>query len=198
MRVVLKSYKPNEPIPVASRLNNKKLSKYFNRETAAGIMCFKEIAESCKISSETPFYYATCVVDFEDYGLDKIVDSCKGDDGMFSQERFVEKGMSSISPLTQFKILYNMPLSFISIENNLTGDNAVIYDSARGLIQTAKYSDCDSFIAIGAGKVWKDGTVEAGVALLTKEEIDALPSYDDSVPAIMIFRDLAANGGVNE
>ena len=198
MRIVLKSYKADEAIPVIGKLNNKKLNKYFNRETSAGIVAFSEMADGMEINPETPFYYGACVVEFEDYGLSKIVEACKSDEGTFSQKRFVERGMSSISPLTQFKILYNMPLSFISIEKNLNGDNAVIYNSARGLIEYAKYSPADEQIIIGAGKVWKDGTVESGFALLNKSEIENLPDYEDSTPAIEIFRDLAKKGASNE
>lgn len=192
MRIAFKTFSHDEPIPVLPLLSNKKMSKYYNRETSAGIVCFSEMASGLEIPENTPFYYATCVTEFEDYGLDKIVEATKSDDGRFSQERFVERGMSSISPLTQFKILYNMPLSFISIDKHLTGDNAVIYDSARGLIDCARNAPVEDLIIIGAGRVRRDGTVESGFAALSKLEIDALPEYEDEIQAVEIFRNLYA------
>lgn len=197
MKIAFKSYELGETIPVLSLLKNKKLNKYFNRETSAGIVAFTEMATGTTIDSDIPIYYATCVVEYEDFGLDKIVSACSDDSGKFSQRLFVESGMSSISPLTQFKILYNMPLSFISIDKNLNGDNSVIYDSSKALIDCATFSESENII-IGAGKVWKNGLVESGFAFLNKSELELLPNYDDSIPAIEIFRHLYKCGVGNE
>ncbi len=193
MRISFKSFALGESIPILGLLNNKKLNKYFNRETSAGIAAFSDMAQGMEINSDTPLFYSTCVVEYEDFGLNKIVDACKDENGRFSQKLFVDLGMSSISPITQFKILYNMPLSFISIEKNLTGDNAVIYNSAKALIDCAKYSIKDEFI-IGAGKVWKDGLVESGFAYMNKNELKYLINYDDNTAAIEIFRELSKSG----
>lgn len=196
MRISFKSFALGESIPILGLLNNKKLNKYFNRETSAGIAAFSDMAQGMEINSDTPLFYSTCVVEYEDFGLNKIVDACKDENGRFSQKLFVDLGMSSISPITQFKILYNMPLSFISIEKNLKGDNAVIYNSAKALIDCAKYSIKDEFI-IGAGKVWKDGLVESGFAYMNIDELKYLQNYDDNTAAIEIFRDLSKSGVYN-
>lgn len=195
MTISFERYGPTEQIPVLNYLKNKKMNKYYNRETAAGIVCFSKLEEMRQIAPGTPAYYATGVVEHEDFGLAKVVDSSMGEDGGFSQRNFVENGMQSISPLTQFKVLYNMPLSFISIEKGLTGDNAVVYASARALVDYALHSPIDGDILIGAGKVYADGSVESGFALVDKSLLAALPVYDDETEAIEIFKYLAPNGG---
>ena len=88
--------------------------------------------------SATPFYYATGFIEYEDYGLKSTVEDSVDPAGKFSDRLFIEKGLSRISPLNQFKVLQNMPLCFVSIEHNLHGDNAVVYASAAGLLQHAR------------------------------------------------------------
>jgi len=195
MKMIYKKYELHEDIPVRSVLNNKKLVKYFNRETSAGIVCLAELLKDTVINPETPIYYETGLIEYEDFGLDTIVETCI-EDGKFSQQAFVEKGMSSISPLTQFKILLNMPLCFFSIENNLTGDNAVVYSSASGLLVHAYLADTEEEIILGAGKVNPDGSVESGFALLKPYEINKIRNNFESKEGIEIFRYLNS-GGIN-
>ena len=190
MKVVFDSYRIDEEIPVREYLKNKKLHKYFSRETASALVSAGKLLAGMEIDPDTPIYYATGIVEYEDYGLDRIVEVCSDKDKRFSQRLFVEKGLSSISPLTQFKLLYNMTLCFISIEHNLIGDNAAIYSSAAGLLTQALYATDDSQILLGAGKVYKDGRVETGFSLVTKEEILHSPYLHSTVEAIEIFRDL--------
>ncbi|MFC2131011.1 hypothetical protein ACFLSQ_06215 [Bacteroidota bacterium] len=188
MKVNIKHYNPDEPIPVRKYLRNKKLVKYFNRETAAGIVCLYELTGGENLNSDIPFYYETGLVEFEDYGLDDIVKACTEND-KFSQQAFVEKGLSSISPLTQFKILLNMPPSFISIENGLSGDNAVIYSSASGLLIQALNAPVDSEILLGSGKVYSNGTVDSGFAIVSKSELSNSTFLSSNHEAIEIFKD---------
>lgn len=191
MKVAFNSYLINEDIPVIEYLKKRKLNKYFSRETAAAIVTAGKLLDGIDIDQNTPLYYATGVVEYEDYGLDKIVEVCSDKDGRFSQRLFVEKGLSCISPLTQFKLLYNMTLCFISIEYNLTGDNAVIYSSASGLLTQALYAPTDGTIILGAGKVHKDGKVESGFSLIVKDDIANSSYLQSTVEAIEIFRDLS-------
>jgi hypothetical protein len=152
-------------------------------------VCLAELLERETIPSDTPVYYDTGLVEYEEFGLDTIVENCARD-GKYSQEAFVERGMSVISPITQFKILLNMPLCFISIENNLTGDNAVTYASAIGLLTHARLADTDGMVVIGAGKVNPEGTVESGFALGNRDEIGKLDSGFGGKEGIEIFREL--------
>ena len=138
MKIVFDCYNPDEPIPVVKYLKNKKLQKYFSRETAAAIVCAAKLLVGIDLDPETPFYYATGFIEYEDYGLKYIVEDSVDPTGKFSDRLFIEKGLSRISPLNQFKVLQNMPLCFVSIEHNLHGDNAVVYASAAGLLQHAR------------------------------------------------------------
>ena len=190
MKVEFDSYRIGEEIPAHQYLKNKKLCKYFSRETASAMVSAGKLLNGIKIDQNTPFYYATGIVEYEDYGLDKIVDVCSDNDEKFSQRLFVEKGLSSISPLTQFKLLYNMTVCFISIEHHLVGDNAVIYCSASGLLTQALHAPYDSQILIGAGKVHKDDKVETGFSLLMKSEIINSPYLHSTEEAVEIFRTL--------
>jgi hypothetical protein len=198
MKVVFDVYRTDEEIPVIEYLKNRKLKKYFSRETAAAIVTVGKLLQGSHIDHDTPFYYATGVVEYEDYGLSKIVAACSDSDSRFSQKRFVQKGLSSISPLTQFKLLYNMTLCFVSIEYNLVGDNAVIYSSASGLLNQVLNAPADDTILMGAGKVHSNGTVETGFCLISKNDIINSPFLHATTEAIEIFRTLSrpetANG----
>lgn len=189
MKWMYKKYSLHEDIPVREVLHNKKLVKYFNRETALGIVCLAELLEGETVPSDTPVYYDTGLVEYEEFGLDTIVENCARD-GKYSQEAFVNRGMSVISPMTQFKILLNMPLCFISIENDLTGDNAVTYASANGLFTHARLADTDGMVVIGAGKVNADGAVESGFMLGSRDEIGKIGSGFGGKEGIEIFREL--------
>lgn len=170
MRTVFDSYEHATAIPVQEHVRNKKLIKYFNRETAAAVVCAAKLLKQVKVHSEIPFYYETGKMEFEDLGLDLIADASLDEDGHFSQRLFIERGTKAVMPLTQFKALYNMPLSFVSIENGLTGENAVIYASARGLLEQAMLAPED-LVLLGSGKVHRDGKVESAFALLNRKEI---------------------------
>jgi len=188
MKIVFEKYSLEDEIPVKKYIKKRKLVKYFNRETAAAIVCMGRLMEEEELPPETPFYYAKGVVEFEDYDLEKIVIACRDENEKFSQEKFITNGMSSISPLTQFKILYNMPACFVSIENNLYGDNSVIYSSAGGLLAEAITAKQEKQILLGAGKVYSDGTVETGFALVSLDEAASSPFIDSNKEAVEIFR----------
>lgn len=187
MKMIYKKFELHEDIPVKNVLNNKKLLKYFNREAALGIFSLAELLKDTSISPETPIYYETGINEYEDFGLNAIVDTCL-EDGKFSPQVSVERGLATISPLTQFKILLNMPLCFFSIENNLNGDNAVIYSSASGLLSHLYLSEAEESIIIGSGKVNHDGSVESGFALIHKDETFKINETFEGKEGIEIFR----------
>lgn len=194
MIVVFDSYAGGQAIPVQEYLRNKKLAKYFNREAAAAVICAAKLLKQSPLKSDAPFYYETGRMEFEDYGLDRIVAASIDGQGRFSQQLFVEKGTKAVMPLTQFKALYNMPLSLVSIEHNLSGDNAVIYASARGLLMQALHSPVDTGILLGCGKVYADGTVESAFALVDKNELGRSPFLSSDQEAIGMFRAWHAAG----
>lgn len=191
MKVIFDSYSPDEKIPVLQYLKNKKIKKYFSLETMAAIVGLGKLIERLNLDTETPLYYATGMMEYEDYGLNEIGEHSVDRDGNFSQKSFIESSRIQISPLNQFKVLQNMPLSFLSINYNLRGDNAVLSSSSAGLLIQALNSDTNGHMIIGAGKVYKDRKVEVGFAHLEKKEIENSHFMSYTKEAIEIFRTLS-------
>jgi hypothetical protein len=194
MKVIFDSYGAGEEIPVGQYLKNRKLKKYFNRETAAAVVGVGKLSRGIELHPATPFYYAAGLMEYEDYGFIRMIERSIDANGGFSQKRFVEEGMPGISPLSQFKVLQNMPLSFVAIENQLTGDNAVIYTSASGLLLLALHSVFNGPMLLGAGKTGKDGNVAIGFAYVEKKEIENSPFLSGTADAVDMFRAWASGG----
>lgn len=194
MRLVLDRYAADEPIPVQRFVKNRKLVKYFNRETAAALVAVGKLFEQSAPDPAMPFYYETGVMEFESLGLDAIAANSRDETGRFAQRLFVERGAKSVPPLTQFKALYNMPLGFVAIEHGLVGDNAVIYGSAWGLVAQARCAPGEADLLLGSGKVHRDGSVESGFAVLTKGELAGIPESLLAGEAIALFRAWAGEG----
>lgn len=191
MKIIFDSYAPGESIPVQQFIKNRKLAKYFNRETAAAIVSCGKLLRGMEFDPNIPFYYETGVMECEDLGLDAIAAGSLDAQGNFSQRLFVEKGAKAVHPLTQFKALYNMPLSFVSIEHGLTGDNAVIYSSARGLLMQARHAPDVKDILLGCGKFYSDGRLHSSFALVARDEVVRLAFPVAGGEAIDMFRSWA-------
>jgi len=194
MKTVFDIYPPGAPIPVQQHVKNRKLVKYFNRETAAAVVACSKLLQGMSLDRETPFYYETGVMEFEDLGLNAIADASVDEEGRFNQRLFVEKGTRAVPPLTQFKALYNMPLSFVAIDHGLTGDNAVLYASARSLVLQGQHAPGGLPVLLGSGKVCADGTVKSGFALLDRAELAALPLPPAEGEAIELWAAWAGAG----
>lgn len=188
MHVEFCTFALEEPIPVFDYLKDRKLAKYFSRETAAAIVCLGRLLKKVEIHSGISVYYATGITEHEDYGLPGIVRNSTDSNGRFSSELFARKGFAEVPPITQFKLLCNMPLCFISLNYGLSGDNAVIYSAASALLCQALSAPVESPILLGAGKSYADGSVETGFAVAAKEEISSSQYLSSSVEAVEIFR----------
>jgi hypothetical protein len=94
-----------------------------------------------------------------------------------------------------FKVLLNMPLSFIAIEHELIGDNSVIYRSASNLLLLGLHSVSNSPMILGASKTYRDGSVEVGFAYVTKNEIEDSEFLTGNEEAIEMFRSWASSEG---
>lgn len=188
MKAVFDSYSSSDVIPVTQYLSNKKLGKYFNRETAAAMVCASKLLQGLSLPTETPFYYATGSIEYEDYGLGYIAQDSSDDQGQFSEQLFIEKGLSRVPPINQFKVLQNMPLCFVAIEHHLTGDNAVIYSAAASLLLCVLAAPPSRNILIGAGKVYKNGETQAGFALVDKQDLEHSPFLSFTGEAIEMFK----------
>ena len=191
MKIRWQSFGPDEVIPVSEHLNNQKLRKYFNRETAAAIVTLGKLLDGTKLPVNIPFYYATGLVEFEEYGLPRLVTSSLDDNGNFSDQLFVERAIMRISPLTSFKVLQNMTLAFVAIEHELSGDNAVVYVSASSLLHYVLTAPTKGKILIGAGKVFPSGRTESCFALITKKDAAEALNINTDVTAIALLRDWA-------
>jgi hypothetical protein len=188
MKILFEAYERDEPIPVQRYIGNRKLVKYFNRETAAAVVCASKLLEGETFDSSTPFYYETGVMEYENLGLDDIARESADADGHFSQQGFAQEGARAVPPLTQFKALYNMPLSFVAIEQGLNGDNAVVYGSARALLDLALCAPGNGAILLGSGKMHASGQVECGFALVDRKGLEDAPLPDEEVEGIELLR----------
>ncbi len=196
MKSVFLSFDADEVIPFQRYLKNKKLRKYFNRETEAALAAAGKLTEELKLNPETPFYFSLGAIEFEDFGLKEIVNGSIDSNGEFSNKLFIEEGLQNVSPLNQFKVLQNMPLSFVSIEFGLTGDNAVLYSSAAGLLLQAVSSVSDGPILLGASKAYHNGKAAAGFALIEKVEIINSSFLNYKGEAVNMFRDWSDGAAV--
>lgn len=173
MRSCRVHFAPGEKIPAETFLKERKLVKYFSRETAAAVTAMGKLLAGGPLQADTPAYYGIGVVEHESFGLETIAAASTAPDGRYSQKLFAEEGFMSVPPLNQFKVLYNMPLCFVSIVFGLRGDNAVIYSSGKALLEQALLAP--SFpVLVGAGKSYADGSVGAVFALMERSEIEAL------------------------
>ena len=191
MEIVYKSFSAGEEIPVNNFLKNRKLKKYFNRETATSIVAVGALTKGEIFDENTPFYFSYGEIEYNI--VDRANDSLD-ENGQFQNDLFVNKSYNNVSPLTQLKYLQNMPMSFVSIEFGLRGDNAVVYNSSDSLIQCVELSPYEGRILIGACKQYFDGTVEVGFALGLRSELINI-KYSPSVTAIEMFK---AAAGINE
>ena len=189
MKLVYNHYAADELIPVHEYVSNRKLIKYFNRETAAALVAAARLLKDISFNPLMPFYYETGVMESEDLGLDMIANLSRDSAGKFSEQDFVEKGIKAVPPLTQFKALYNMPLSFVAIEHGLKGDNGVVYASASGLLVQALHAPVDKGILLGCGKIFADRSVTSGFALVDKEEIKNSPFLTNTLEGFELFKD---------
>jgi hypothetical protein len=189
MKIVYNHYGADEVIPVLDYIRNRKLVKYFNKETSAAIVAAACLLKDIDIDSSMPFYYETGLMESEDLGLDLIAKASCDSSNKFSQQNFVEQGAKAVPPLTQFKALYNMPLSFVAIEHGLTGDNSVLYSSASGLLMQALYAPVEKNILLGCGKIFADKSVASGFALVNKEEIKDSPFLTSKHEGFELFKE---------
>jgi len=188
MKMVFNAYGTGEEIPILGYLKNRKLVKYLNRETMAAIVTLGKLHEVAAIEAACPCYYATGMLEYQDYGLDDIMAASIGTDGRFSHRFFIDKGIAAVSPLNQFKVLQNMPLSFASINYGLTGDNAVLYSAAGSLLNQAQCAPGAGPVLIGAGKAYQDSSVACGFALMEREELEKTVWLNSGSEAVDMFR----------
>jgi len=192
MRIVYKKYLPSEDIPVYDYVRQRKLVKYYTRETMAAVVAAGELFRGIEISPEMPFFYSTGETEMMDFYKEACVVYARRNT-VFSSARFMEDVVPSISPLSQFKMMRNMTHCFVSIEYGLKGDNAALMGSVSGLLYSALLSETEGPVLIGAGKLHADGCAESGFAEVFPSELTGHSLLGSPEEAIVFFRNSQIN-----
>lgn len=186
MRVIYKKYLPEEEIPVYDYVRNRKLVKYYTRETMAAVVATACLFDGHTPDSDMPFFYSSGETEMVHFYRD--MGDIIGGEESFRSIWFVEKMSVLISPLERFKTMRNTTACLVAIENGLKGDNAVLLASASGLLYSAMLTETEGPVLIGAGKIYLDGTVECGFAEGFPAEFATHPLLDSPDDAIGIFQ----------
>lgn len=183
-------YLPNEEIDIHPYVTKRKLIKYYTRDVMAAMVCMGELRAIVPIASDTPFFFSSGESE-RSHVLENRDELLELADTSSSVGEFISKTSSKVSPLVHFKTMRNMAHCFISIEYQLKGDNAALVGSLSGLLASALMADClpNSPILIGASKLNYNNIAEAGVALITQEELKGNPFLNSEREAISFFRE---------
>lgn len=160
-----------ETIPLKECLRQKKWAKYFDRRSGAALVSIHRLLAGRDLPENASIHWALGDLEFQDYGLESIRQASRGGDGAWDSILFAREGMTAVSPLTQFKVLYNMPLCLSAMELGLTGDNTVVHGLDEGLLLNAAAAPPGIPVLLGAIRCLPDGGLESAVALALPEEI---------------------------
>lgn len=196
MRVIHCSYLPDEDIPIYDYVKNRKLVKYYTRETMAAVIAVSQLFEGHPIPSDMPFFYSTGETEMLDF-YQNICYQYSQISEEFSSLGFIENIVPMISPIQQFKMMRNTTSCFVSIEYGLKGDNALLLSSASGLLYMAMLAETEGPVLIGSGKLYADGTVECGFAEVLPLEIENHPMLNSNDDAIALFKTLYFSDNVS-
>ncbi len=189
VKVIYKKYHAGQDIPVFDHVSKRKLTKYYTRETMAAAVALGELYGEQRPSADTPFFFSTGELEFMDYFREVCNNFSEDEQQMpFSGAYFIEKVMPRLSPLSQFKIMRNMPHCLIALEYGLKGENALFLDSLQGLLYSAKMCEYDGPLLIGAGKLYADGGAESGFAEILPGELDDLPLTSPEDDPLAFFK----------
>lgn len=191
--VVFNSYGPEEKIAVEQFLPDRKMVKYMSREARAALAAAGEVVRATGAGGLTPVYYSTDLAEFENY---QVMATARESAGAYGEtpEEFVTRGLAAVTPLYQFRILQNTPLSLISICLNLTGEHAVTYVEAGSLLLHALCHPGGEPLLLGAGRTHLDGSTEVGFALAERGRLTASRWLGSREPAVEMFRAWAREG----
>ena len=187
MKTVYKSYSPSDDIPVYDVVVHRKLVKYYTRETMAAVVAAHELLAEVAVENDMPFFYSSGETAFMEF----YTTACKTyseRNCVFATDRFIEDVVPTISPLSQFKMMRNMTHCFVAMEHGLKGDNAALLYSASGLLYSARMCGYNGLVLMGAGKLYADGAVECGVALVHPSELENHPLLGSTAEAISFFQ----------
>lgn len=187
MRISYKKYAATEEIPVYDYVKHRKLVKYYTRETMAAMVAMGELFRGREADPDMPFFYSTGELEM----LASYVEVCRKIEDRIqdlSPGRFMRDVVPCISPLTQFKMMRNMTLCFVSIEYGLKGDNAALLDSASALLYSALLTPSKGTVLLGAGRLYADNSVESGFAEVLPSEMATHPLLGQDTDPMEFFR----------
>jgi len=187
MKSIHRIYLPDEDIPIYDYVKNRKLVKYYTRETMAAVVTVSHLFGGQPLPSDMPFFYSTGETEMLDF-YRNICSQYSQISDEFSSLGFIENIVPMISPIQQFKMMRNTTSCFLSIEYGLKGDNALLLSSASGLLYSAILAETKGPVLIGSGKLYADGTVECGFAEVTPLEIENHPMLNSTDDAIALFK----------
>jgi hypothetical protein len=187
MNAIYRIYLPGDEIPVYDHVKNRKLVKYYTRETMAAVVTLAQFLEGKTVPSDRPFFYSSGETETLDF-YREICNRYAGVKDKFSSKGFIDNIVPTISPLQQFKMMRNSTFCFLSIEHGLKGDNALFLASASGLLYSAILAETEGPVLIGAGKQHADGTVECGFAEVVPGELVKHPLLGSDDDALAIFK----------
>jgi len=187
MRISYVTYLPDQEIPVYDFVVQRKLVKYYTRETMAAMAAMAALYPDRKRDEDTPFFYATGELEMMAF----YIEACQkmaGRHTRFSPELFLKELVPQISPLTQFKQMRNMTQCFVSIEYGLRGDNAALLRSGSGMLYEAMLCPGNRPVLIGAGRLYADNRVEVGFAEVLPSELEGHPLLGKDFEPVDFFR----------
>ena len=185
-----------------------KTLRLMNRDAQLAVVAARRAVEDAGVSvdvtysgDEIALYGATGVSGISIDAISRLVKYAATPEGAMDMERFGKVALKRIRPILSFKILANMPICFVSIFENIRGENAVytpwegqgaqaiaagVDSIRRGDVRCALVGGCDvkthvlSFVSLeqlGIFDSWKKhgrGIVPGeGAAFLVLEERDA-------------------------
>jgi 3-oxoacyl-[acyl-carrier-protein] synthase II len=115
---------------VENYISSKRLLKLMNRESQLLAAAADQALKDSMINNEyqpekTGIFIGTGLTSGELESLIPLVENSIDEEGNFSYKLLGSKAISKCSPLLSFKILPNMPLSYVSILFNIQGQNMV-------------------------------------------------------------------------
>lgn len=194
METVYSRFSPDDKISIARFAKDRKIAKYANRESLAAVVVAGTLCEKHPFYPALPVYFATSLPEMEDLGFCEMAFASRDENGKFSNERYINKGILEAVPLYQLKIIHNTTLSLVSMNFGLTGEHAVIHTEAGMLLAHAVAHPVAETLLLGAGKIHGDNSVECGFALASRDELRTSVWLGSTAVAVEMFRSWSEGG----
>jgi 3-oxoacyl-(acyl-carrier-protein) synthase len=109
-----------------------KMVRLMNRDAQLAVAAARLALEDARVTSantyapeEIALFGATGLAGLPLGAVAPLIRVSAGPNGAFDLRRFGQAGLKAVSPILSFKILSNMPLCFVSINENIRGPNAI-------------------------------------------------------------------------